>query len=272
VSSPNRGNGYSVSLSKKEIRASEPYADTLNSAVEIFERCGFLLIKKALSTDLVRRLQKAYLSRYIGEDRSEFKQGCFPVGHKRFMIGVEIAPPFDRSELYANPFVYPILVQLLGPALVLNSLGSVCAFPGSEAQHVHLDHPLLFEEGNVSEHLPPYAITLVVPLVDIDAAVGPTAVWKGSHREGYPRSCPTRRALMPKPRMGDVLLMDYRLLHGGRANSSTQPRPILYLVYSRPWFRDAVNFANHPPISLSSEVFARLADAHKPLFRYHQVR
>ena len=52
----------------------------------------------------------------------------------------------------------------------------------------------------------------------------------------------------PVIRTGGALLMDYRLYHGGLANGSTRPRPILSLVFARPWFRDAVNFREQPPL------------------------
>lgn len=269
VNSPDPTGHSSVPVPKEQTRALALDAGTLNSAVELFGRFGFLLIEKALNADLVGRLQQAFLSQYAAKDRSELERDNLRVGHERFQMTVDIAPPFDAPDIYANPVVLPILVRLLGPGLVLNSFGSVCAFPGSKAQHVHLDHPLLFEAVDVNRSMPPYAVTVVIPLVDIDDTVGPTAVWPGSHREGQARVFPDHLALAPKPRMGDVFLMDYRLVHGGRANSSTRPRPILYLVYSRPWFRDAANFGKQRPILMSREALARVADAHKPLFRCH---
>jgi len=52
----------------------------------------------------------------------------------------------------------------------------------------------------------------------------------------------------PLVRKGSVLLVDYRLYHGGLANRSAGPRPILSLVFTRPWFRDVVNFSEQPPL------------------------
>jgi ectoine hydroxylase-related dioxygenase (phytanoyl-CoA dioxygenase family) len=190
------------------------------------------------------------------------------------MITVAIKPPFNNPQLYANPFFYPVLQQLLSANLVLYSFGSVCAFPGARDQHVHLDHPWFFDSPALSGGMGPYAITVVIPLVDIDLTVGTTAIWEGSHRGGNPNldmfSLPD--AVFPSPRMGDVYLMDYRLVHGGTANNSRRARPIMYLVYSRHWFRDHVNYTKQPRISISPEEFAQVSEAQKPLFRNCDVR
>jgi hypothetical protein len=52
----------------------------------------------------------------------------------------------------------------------------------------------------------------------------------------------------PVVKRRSVLLMDYRLHHGGLANRSAGPRPILSLVFARPWWRDDVNFNEQPPL------------------------
>ncbi|KAJ1622573.1 hypothetical protein T492DRAFT_885058 [Pavlovales sp. CCMP2436] len=39
------------------------------------------------------------------------------------------------------------------------------------------------------------------------------------------------------------LVFDYRLRHRGLANHSSQPRPLLYLTYAKPFFADATNFS-----------------------------
>ncbi len=84
---------------------------------------------------------------------------------------------------------------------------------------------------------------------------------------------------------GDCLMFDYRLLHCGTANTSEkvcgrtkgddlckclispsslspppphsptlQSRPLLYLVFSKPWFKDQVNFGSDPLITPAAQV------------------
>jgi hypothetical protein len=47
--------------------------------------------------------------------------------------------------------------------------------------------------------------------------------------------------------------MDYRLWHQGAANRSNRPRPVLYIIYTRSWFTDLVNFRKHARLRLSKE-------------------
>ena len=61
--------------------------------------------------------------------------------------------------------------------------------------------------------------------------------------------------------------MDYRLLHCGAPNRSERVRPLLYLIYSRDWFSDAVNYRGQPNVIVSPEAFAAVPRALKPLFR-----
>ena len=44
-------------------------------------------------------------------------------------------------------------------------------------------------------------------------------------------------------RAGDAIIFDYRILHRGLANNSTNDRPLAYFTYGRSWFRDATNYS-----------------------------
>ncbi len=136
-------------------------------------------------------------------------------------------------------------------------------------QHIHRDHPALFAEaGRLSDILPPYALTVVVPLVDLDEETGTTALWEGSHRatptgheeNGGAQSALLVEASLPWSKLGDCYFMDYRLLHAGTANNSSRPRPILYLVYSRIWFQDRKNFKKQAPLQMSQAEYERIPE------------
>ena len=256
-------------ISSDEKTLGAPLPESVTRGAELFHRFGFLMVEGAFDPGFVRELQNAYFDEYVSMSRDVLEQTSRQVGDERYMITVEIKPPFNSPLLYANPFIFPILQRLLGPDLVLNSFGSVCAFPSQHDQEVHRDHPWLFESPQVSGMVPTYAIAVGIGLVDIDLTVGTTAVWEMSHL-GRPKSEPfdPSDAAFPTLKLGDAYLMDYRLVHGGTANTSARPRPIMYLVYSRAWFRDAVNFRKQPPIAISTEEFEKISDIHKPLFRY----
>ena len=62
-------------------------------------------------------------------------------------------------------------------------------------------------------------------------------------------------------------MMDYRLIHGGMLNDSETIRPILYLVYSRPWFRDGFNFTSQPAVQISKKQRKKVPERWQGLFR-----
>ncbi|MEM7677446.1 MAG: phytanoyl-CoA dioxygenase family protein [Myxococcota bacterium] len=223
-----------------------------------FLRDGLISLNGVVDIAAVQAAYQGFIERYAGLGEEELRAVGSRVGHERYMISVDWAPPFDDPCLWANPRFERLLNDLLGPNFTLDSYALVAAYPGAAPQHVHLDHPLLFEGAVLSRALPPYAVTLAIPLIDLTPSSGGTRVWPGSHRRlpGFIARRVGGEVLLP-PR-GGAYLMDYRLLHGGTANHSALPRPILYLAYSRPWFHDAANFQKHPPLRITEAQRAAL--------------
>ncbi len=242
------------------------------TGVQAMQRLGFLQINNVVSRELASALFHAYNERHSPEGESSPRQICYPVGHRRDIVAVDLAPPFNDPRVYANPYFFPILNELLGGVAALNSFGAVCAFPGAKAQYVHVEHPALFGETNLEPILPCTALTVVLPLIDLDTEVGTTAVWLGSHRDLAPPPLADRRldaAFIPTPKLGSMYMMDYRIVHGGTANNSDRPRPILYAVYSRPWFSDLNNIKTPLRLRMSPEDRALVPDAFARLFLHH---
>jgi ectoine hydroxylase-related dioxygenase (phytanoyl-CoA dioxygenase family) len=91
----------------------------------------------------------------------------------------------------------------------------------------------------------------------INAVTGTIRLWPGS--QTLPVSCVADRTPVdPGMSLGDCLLVDDRLLHRGTANRSEHLRPLLYLVYQHPWFRDSGNYAQPAPITISEREYARV--------------
>jgi hypothetical protein len=65
---------------------------------------------------------------------------------------------------------------------------------------------------------------------------------------------------------GDAYLMDYRLVHAGMPNLSDRSRAIMYVTYSRRWFRDTVNYSKQYAIEISETELAKVPEAHRPIF------
>ena len=264
-----------MEISDEERSAGILEPSRFEEASRLLYKHGWLWLKNCFNREFIERLRDIYFERYASLPQEVLKKSALQVGHARFMITVDVVPPFNDPSLYGNSLYLPVLRQLLGQQCVLDSYGSVCAFPGSGKQHVHIDHPNLFGGFEAGKGLPPHAITAVIPLIDIDLSVGTTAIWEGSHQDPnykellnkMKQSSGVEGATLPTPRMGDVYFMDYRVIHGGMPNESDGPRPIMYMVYSRPWFRDSANFSLQATVKISPEELEKVPQELKPLFR-----
>lgn len=216
---------------------------------------GVAAVSDGFRPELIGALAADFFKRFGGLSEAELERDALRVGHERYMLTPELTGAFGEAELLAAAWAVPILSSVLGADFILNSVSVVVAYPGAREQHAHTDHPELFGTTARLSRLPPHAVTLVVPLVKLDDALRGTWVWPGSHRRS-PRYC--RRSEL-RPPLGGAGLVDYRLHHAGAPMRAQVPRPMLYLVYSRPWFRDAVNFARLRPLNLPGD-FSKRAD------------
>lgn len=251
-------------------------------AVDLFVQHGCLWVENAISKTTIEKLLLAYQKKYLCLTNAQLRKRDASVGDRRFMITVDIKGRFNRSAVYANDALVPILNRLLSDAMRIASFGSVVAKSGASDQPIHLDHPPLF--GGVgdalpaelwpADSLPAYALTMVIPLIDLTESTGTTAIWEGTHRgKGRIDRLQTLMqrpdfsdASFPMATQGDVYLMDYRVIHGGTANVSPIDRPVLYIVYSRPWFRDGFNFKVQRPVSISKKQRQKVPSRHRHLF------
>ena len=171
-----------------------------------------------------------------------------------------------NPQVFANPLVLKFLRPLLGVDLHLNSFTAVVSHPGASQQRAHRDYPHLFFEPGVGLNLPVHAVNVVVPLVDVDLETGPTGVWLGSHRSGETARQIESLTVCALQR-GDCMLMDYRTLHAGLPNRSGRARPIVYMVYARPWFFDQQNHvrAGRLPLDMPLDHYDKLPASVRPL-------
>ena len=263
-------------ISLPQTRQEPLAADTVKEAAHLFRVHGTLMLENSFDRDLIQQLQSDFLQNYAALDRSVVEKTCLRVGIERYMFTIRLQPPYLEPAVYAPPRVLPIVQNLLGSDCILQSFGAVCAYPGAALQPVHRDYPPLFvEAGGLNAFLPPFALHVVVPLVDLDEHTGTTALWEGSHRirskaeeDRWSRAELNRLqgAALPWPKMGDCYFMDFRLRHTGTPNNSDLARPILYLIYSRRWFQDRRNYDMQEPLLISREEYDRIPAQYKPLF------
>lgn len=263
-----------ISLNADHVANDQASKQLVQDAAKLFIDRGAVWLENVFAPEIVTGLATAFNRRYVQKGPSGLARKFETVGHRRLMVTVEVRKPFDDPRVFANATIMRLLSQLLGPQFCLMSYGAVVAFPNADAQPAHLDHPPLFEDPQFSASLPPYAITVVIPLTELNQLTGSTALREGSHKASDVRDILKRLAdnptldgsVFPCARVGDAYLMDYRLIHGGMANDSSKARSIVYLVYSRPWFRDCVNFNEQPPVLISKETLKQLSPDVRHLF------
>jgi ectoine hydroxylase-related dioxygenase (phytanoyl-CoA dioxygenase family) len=186
-----------------------------------------------------------------------------------------IEGPFLDPRFYANPALHAALKPLLGKDYCLGSLETVIAEPGAYLQHLHVDAPIRFDPwGGDLARLPPYAVTLYVPLCDVTPDNGPTALWAGSHKAALRRKVPSDAKIMRRYRevrmagkTGEAFLFDFRVFHRGLPNHTREPRPILAAVFVRSWFRDPNIAEVSHGVQISARALARVPEKHRGLFR-----
>lgn len=222
-----------------------------------------------MSREAAQLAYQAVVDRLCGTNVVALEKHGVRVGEGRYMVTLDLESPFNDPALFASPSLSSVMRATLGRDAIINSLAVVIALPGAAEQRVHIDHGMLFPgDEAASMSAPPYALTAIIPLLDLDASTGGTEVWpKGPQMEVPDRwvNKPPGSSVSPL-RAGDALLIDYRVCHGGTPNVGLVPRPILYVVYSRPWFRDADNFSEMPPLRVTPEQLADLPAEYRSLF------
>ena len=178
-------------------------------------------------------------------------------------------PPTSNTAQTKNnnlfhSLLWPLIQDLLGKDAELVYIGLIPSFPNSEDQPWHQDGCTLFPEAppELGDSLPPYALNVFLPLLDITEELGPTEFWLASHCTNEARDSflssngggaaitvtddpigKNKNIVAPLIQTGDALIYDYRVCHRGTSNLSTNiTRPMLYLMYARPWFKEHLNF------------------------------
>jgi len=130
----------------------------------------------------------------------------------------------------------PLVQALLGPDAVLQHTGVMLSMPGSKTQPWHSDGDHISKKRN----LPPHCLNVFVPLVRLTTENGGTEMApRTQHLGHYDDKTHTTTALAAA---GECIIFDFRLRHRGLGNRSNRPRPLLYLTYCIPSFRDTMNF------------------------------
>lgn len=273
---------------KREFDVSDLSKFSIQEAVEVFQTCRILVLRNVFTPEAVEEL-KEEITNYIGGVYTGKinSDGTTTYGGDYFILN-EHAKRWNflmprnlvASEVFANDKILELLYHpaMLGDELVVNHMGGLVSEAGALAQSWHADSDYIYETGRsemlgVGGHdLPPFAVNMFTPLLDITSDHGPTEFCLGtSNFRGQGKSlnvhdknilenkafqglhkferkkrkkCPDGFSRIPLVGKGDVVLFDYMVTHRGGRNKSNDLRSMLFIVYSRKWFRDS-NFDAH---------------------------
>jgi Phytanoyl-CoA dioxygenase (PhyH)/SEC-C motif len=262
-----------VAVSPEDTKNGAFSAETVSAGHAALAEHGCVLLRGAFPLATIEALHAEYLAQFGKLDwtRMETEAAKPPpsrflrVGGARFDITLRMTGAFGRPDVFANEPLLGFLRPLLGPSLHLSNFTAVVSHPGAITQHTHRDFDHLFVHPGVGPGLPTYAINVAVPLIDVDKRTGPTGVWLGSHRLEQGVAAKDGEMTVVELQRGDLMLLDYRVLHAGLPNASGQARPIIYMVYSRPWFFDYSNHISRVPLDMPIEHYNELPEAIRPL-------
>jgi ectoine hydroxylase-related dioxygenase (phytanoyl-CoA dioxygenase family) len=234
-------------------------SETLEKASRCLRVEGALILEDIVNPALIQEARTAFVQRYDRYLDGQKHHDVLQVGDRRLMITVDLDPPFDRRELIANPWLLSVLRAAFEDDVVLAAYGVVCSLPAAPRQHIHIDGSDLFPQAAINRVLPIVAVTVAIPLLEMNEINGTTALWPRTHRDSVlarridgqrvsEEGALTEIGEEPLLREGSCAIWDYRLLHSGTPNQSTEPRPLLYMTYCRAWFLDHKNYRQQAPV------------------------
>lgn len=263
-----------VAVSPDESASETPLPATATAAHAAFGEHGCVLLRGAFQPATIDAMHGEFVAQFGTMSQAQMRECArrpgpnrvCQVGEARYDLVLRLTGALGQREVFANGILLKLLHLLLGAEMVLNSFTAVVSHSNAPAQRVHRDYPHLFSRGEYDRHMSVHAVNVVVPLIDVDLETGPTGVWLGSHL--WERTdAPSETMTVCSLRRGDCMLLDYRLLHAGLPNRTSRARPIVYMVYARPWFFDQHNHlrTGRMPLDMPLERYNELPSSVRPL-------
>ena len=233
-------------------------ADGISLALSHLQQYGLVQIDRVYSDELITHIRSELLEQLGDPDQGRYDEGALDLGGRRYIASLELKNAFNDPDYYANPNLIKVLNAVFRKVYVLNAFGCSVALSGCDEQRFHCDHPSLFGDPDQDKHLPVYAVNVFTPVMDMNRQNGTTKFFVASHLA----SDAIRRndagelidgIIEAEVPAGSALIYDYRLFHAGTGNPGDNVRPLPYLFFSKPWFRDMVNFDKHQPLNMPSK-------------------
>lgn len=236
---------------------------TLDRIVDQMKVNGYVVIERLFDEETIHHWHQAYHQLF-----DPFVQKAAPEntnGHYR--MDLPFTSPFVDENLVTHPIVMQIMEAMLGRDCICQYLASNTCVPGSGYQDIHSDLGPLYPESDVS--LPPVAIVLNIALVDFRADNGPTEIWPGgthlipeklNRPERIQEAAKEMQSIHIEMPAGSIALRDLRMWHRGTPNRSSEPRPMIALVYFRHWF-------GAQPLRIAKSTYDQFSERVQHLFR-----
>ncbi len=257
-----------IRLTEQEMDNNLIETENLDLALSFFNDYGNVVVRNAFPVELIDAISELVYTKYSNYFEDKEYEDNLVLGDKRRMITLDIEGVLNTPRLYGSQVLVGMMKELLAKDYVLASCNATISLPGAKDQGLHKDYTPLFKNADESTHVtPPFAIAMLIPLLDMTPELGVTAMRKASQLvpEQMPFDMPVQAPVLNK---GDGIIFDYRTAHEGLANRSDQVRPLLCLVFHRIWFRDALNYDQQKDVSISQQEFEKVPEDLKHLFKW----
>jgi ectoine hydroxylase-related dioxygenase (phytanoyl-CoA dioxygenase family) len=242
-------------------------ADDVDASAARLAANGYVILRDVIPRELIESARRAFAPLF-----DSARQRGANRGPHRYSLTFPFARPFDHPLLFANPAILAVLERVLGEDLAFAGMGSADCDPGCGYQPVHRDEPADLYPDAPGLSVPTFAVTVNIPLSEVDLENGPMEMWPGgTHRLPLPERLEQVASGMRSERLtmepGSALLRDIRAWHRGTPNRSDAPRWMLGYAYTRAWFR----YYYCPFPRMSAARSAELSEHERQLLRFVPV-
>jgi hypothetical protein len=201
--------------------------------VELLRECGFVQLTSFFSRDFLRLILADFETfKNVDPNANLFKYPVQGVGRSEYILPFQ--EPFNTSQVYRDERMMNVLFEFFQSRFKMELQTIITSHAGSKDQRWHQGFQFLFHP---EEQLPPFAVVVGVPLVDVPIRRGPTMLCPRRKLRFYQGYNCDHDFVNFESELGDVLIFDYKLLHKGPSNRDPEvARPMMSLVYSKLFF------------------------------------
>lgn len=209
--------------------------DTRLNHIERVRRDGYTVVENAIEPGLIAALSAA-LARLERELDARPAMNGFE-GHRTVRIYNLLAHGAPFEQVPTHPAVLPIIEGVLDAGCLISSLSSIAIDPGETAQPIHADDMVI----PLDKPHRPIVCNSMWALTDFTEANGATRLVPGSHNKPNPDYGGAYETIAGAMRVGDVLIWDGSLWHGGGANTTDARRVGMAMNYCAGFIRQQEN-------------------------------